>query len=368
MDRSRISKPEHYQTMCSGRAVPFWVLLHSTRRIRREPGVDAPSGRRIHEASIFRSSKDASVSCQTRLQSQSQAGKTASQNHGIGSYLCKTAAVKTGTRTSNLSLSFTQPANRTPQSSMGNRYNLYPVAPGICVSDSDHGLVQPLCAFLGIVGQPGRKLLCHGTAMGIKNRKAGNLQHGPGIAVHQRHIHESSPGSSDPDQHGWPWPCTGQHLRRTPLENGEIRRGLSNGLHLRQRSIRRSSDLFSVLQLRTRPSVLRRSDSGICLFQQEDPNTFWRQSGHDNDRGPMNAPICEENPALGKYCQSQNGDRGLWKLKLKRKSAKSADSHFSLEKPSAFPQFPQALRSFLLLTDEQKRQAMIHLKQTDFLS
>jgi hypothetical protein len=350
MDRSRISKPEHFPAMCAGRVVPLGVLLHSARRIRREPGTDAPSGRRIHEASVFRSSTDASVSCQKRLQSQSQAGKTAAQKHGIGSYLCKTAALKTGARTSDLSLSFTQPADRTPQSSMGHRYNIYPVATGLCVSDSDHGLVQPLRAFLGIVGQPGRKLLYYGAAMGIKNSKAGDLQHGPGIAVHQRHIHESSSGSSDPNKHGWPRPSSGQHLRRTPVENSEIRRGLSKGLQLRQRSIRRSSDLFSVLQSRTRPSVPGRSDSGICLFQQEDPNIFWRQTGHDYDQGPLNAPICGEKPTFEKHCQSPKGYSGLWKLTREWKSAKSADSHSRLEKPSAFPQFPQALRAFLSLS------------------
>jgi len=82
----------------------------------------------------------------------------------------------------------------------------------------------------------------------------------------------------------------------------------------------------------------------------------------------VNAPICEEKSAFENNRQSQNMDRGLWKLTLKWKSAKSADSHFSLEKPSAFPQFPQAPRAFLLLTYQQKRQAMIHLKKADFLS
>jgi hypothetical protein len=58
----------------------------------------------------------------------------------------------------------------------------------------------------------------------------------------------------------------------------------------------------------------------------------------------------------------------LWKLTLLWKSAKSTDSHKSLEKPSAFPQFPQALRAFFLLIFNLKRGATIHLKEADFLS
>lgn len=58
----------------------------------------------------------------------------------------------------------------------------------------------------------------------------------------------------------------------------------------------------------------------------------------------------------------------LWKLPLLWKSVKSTDSHKSLEKPSAFPQFPQALLAYFLLILNLKRGATIHLKGTDFLS
>jgi hypothetical protein len=57
-----------------------------------------------------------------------------------------------------------------------------------------------------------------------------------------------------------------------------------------------------------------------------------------------------------------------WKLPLLWKSAKSTDSHRSLEKPSAFPQFPQALLGYFSLILIQTGQAKIHLKGDHFLS
>ena len=53
---------------------------------------------------------------------------------------------------------------------------------------------------------------------------------------------------------------------------------------------------------------------------------------------------------------------GLWKLPL---MWKSFDSHITLEKPSAFPQFPQAL---VVVHFFNFRGATIHLKEADFLS
>lgn len=58
----------------------------------------------------------------------------------------------------------------------------------------------------------------------------------------------------------------------------------------------------------------------------------------------------------------------LWKLPLMWESVKSTDFHMSLEKPPAFPQFPQALLAFFLLIFNLKRGATIHLKEADFLS
>ena len=53
---------------------------------------------------------------------------------------------------------------------------------------------------------------------------------------------------------------------------------------------------------------------------------------------------------------------GLWKLPL---MWKSFDSHISLEKPSAFPQLPQAL---VVVHFFNFRGTAIHLKEADFLS
>jgi hypothetical protein len=291
MDRIRTSGSERYSAMCAGRVVSFGALLHTAGRIRREPGPDASSGRGIHPAPFLWRSTNAFVSYSARVHGQSKAGEAASPKNGVGSHLCKAPIVKAGTRSSDLSLPAARPADCAAKSSLGERYHLYPVTPWLCVSCGDHGLVQPLCARLGIIGQSGHELLHGGVAMGVEYRQARYLQHGSGSAVHQRSVYTASFGSSGPGQYGRSRSSKGQHLRRTALENGEIRRGLSDGLRQRQRSIRKPEPLFPFLQLRTRPSVLGESDSGSSPFQQEAYHAFRRQTGNDNDRVEIRSPL-----------------------------------------------------------------------------
>jgi len=324
MDRVRTSGSEHCPAMCTGRVVPIGALLHGAGRIRGEPGPDASSGRGIHAAPVLWRSADAPVSCPARVQSQSKAGEAASSKNGAGSHLCKAPIVKAGTRASDLSLSAARHADCAAKSSLGERYHLYPATPWLCVSCCDHGLVQPLCARLGIIGQPGHELLHGGAAMGVKYRQTRYLQHGSGSAVHQRSVHTATFGSSDPDQYGRSRQSKGQHLRRTALENSEIRRGLPDGLRQRRRSIRKPAPLFSLLQLRTRPSVLGESDSGSSSFQQEATNAFRRQTGHDNDRAIIGSPL------VGHYRANLFGKNEV-KLKIAENEPKE-----SLENPRGF--------------------------------
>jgi hypothetical protein len=51
--------------------------------------------------------------------------------------------------------------------------------------------------------------------------------------------------------------------------------------------------------------------------------------------------------------------KGLWKMPSLWKSAKTADSHRDLEKPSAFPHFPQALLGYIFMVEG------IHLRYVD---
>lgn len=291
MDRSQASQIEHSPTMHTRGNIPFGVLLQSQGRNGRESALDAPDGRGIYEASILRCSTDAQIPCRSRIRGQCKAGQAASPTNGLGGYLPEAAIVPTSTRTSNLSISFARAANRTPQPSMGNGYNLYSAATRFYLSGSDHGLVQSVCALLGTVSQSRCDFLCHGTSMGFKDCQAGNLQFGSGSPIHFRCIHETSSGASNSNQYGWSWSSTRQHLRRTSVANREIRRGISEGLRERQRCIRGPSNLFPVLQLRTWPQVPRESNAGNDLFQREGTNSLCRETGRNNDRGSTKSPI-----------------------------------------------------------------------------
>jgi len=313
MDRNWTSKSEHRPTMCDCRSVPLGALLRTPRRDRRESATDAASGRAIYEDAILWRSQNASVSDPAGLRSQSEAGKAASPANGTGGNLCKAAIVETRARPSNIPLSIERAAHCPAQSGMGNRYNLYPDATRICVSGGDHGLVQPLCSLMGIVRQPGHELLYHGIGMGHENRKARDLQFGSGIPVHQRIVHKLAVSRQNRHQHGWPRPGIGQCLRRAPLANSEIRRGLSEGLHECRRGIRKSSSIFSVLQSRTCSSILGLSDSRRDLFQQGGLNAICWETIHDNDRvsgrsliaGQYRAEISCGNPVKQKIWENE---------------------------------------------------------------
>jgi hypothetical protein len=64
--------------------------------------------------------------------------------------------------------------------------------------------------------------------------------------------------------------------------------------------------------------------------------------------------------AIAKKEKSSKKERkGLWKMPSLWKSANSADSHRDLEKPSAFPHFPQALLGYTFMVEG------IHLRSVE---
>src|SRR5207237_971054 len=94
-----------------------------------------------------------------------------------------------------------------------------------------------------------------------------NLQHRPGIAIHQRSIHRPTPSRKHSDQHGWPRPRIRQCVRRAAVENGQIRRRLSEGLQRSSRRRTESGTLLLLLQRAAAASSAGLSNTGSRLLR-----------------------------------------------------------------------------------------------------
>ena len=79
-------------------------------------------------------------------------------------------------------------------------------------------------------------------------RRAGHLQHGPRLPVHEPGIHGHAEGPRDPDQHGWKRLLAGQRVRGAALEERQIRGGVPARLRVRQRCQERMRHIRCVLQ------------------------------------------------------------------------------------------------------------------------
>jgi hypothetical protein len=282
------------QTKYSATVPPDWgfalgVLLRVGAGDRGESRIDASSRRAIPAHSVLGSSEHDLVAGPAGLAGESEAREALAESHGPGSDLRQAAIVDPRARSSDLSISSAGHDHRSSRSMLGQRHNVHPDAPRVRLSGSHHGLVQPVRAELGSVGFI-RDLILHGRAgLGVAAGTTGNLQHGPGSAVHKHSIHKPAGETRREDQHGWPRPSDGQHLHRTAVAHGEVRPHLSTRLRGCQRSDCRTEALLSVLQSRTSPSVVGKEDTRGGLLPTD------RKIGHAESRlaagsWPINDP------------------------------------------------------------------------------
>ncbi len=106
---------------------------------------------------------------------------------------------------------------------MEHRYHVYPAAKWICVSRCRHRLVQSPCTILSSFQQLGDELLpgCP-RRCDRKARKAQNIQHRPGSAVHLERVHASDYWLEYSLQYGWSRSRIRQRVRGTAMEIGEV--------------------------------------------------------------------------------------------------------------------------------------------------
>ena len=104
-----------------------------------------------------------------------------------------------------------RPDDRAGGPSLVHRRQLYPHAPWLSVLGGDHGLVVSQSPELAAVQHAGRGVLRRGLGGGPGSPwQAGDLQHRPGMPVHQRGLHASPQGRRREDLDGRPRTVDGQ--------------------------------------------------------------------------------------------------------------------------------------------------------------
>src|SRR5271169_5581983 len=265
-----VQRTEHTAAVPLGGCFAVGVVLRGGTGSGREFALDAVVRRAIHTDAVLRNPEDGLVARRARLCGQRETGTPADAADGARSDLSKATAVGSRVRTQDLSVSAAQSQDRSTRPRLGRRYHLHSPAAGLCLSGGDHGLVQPLCAGVGSIDFVGERLLRGGTGLGIDEDAAGDLQYRPRGAVHQRGIYEPSRAAGHHDQYGRTRTSDRQHFHRTFMADGEIRRGLSEGLRRRAGSSFEPKKLFHFLQSRTPASVVGLSDAGGDLLWESE--------------------------------------------------------------------------------------------------
>src|SRR5204863_9226281 len=98
-----------------------------------------------------------------QLCGQSEAGDPADAADGDCGHLYEAAAEPGGRGTRDLSVSLARRADRAGQPCVEHRYEVYPLAAGVCLSGGGDRLVQSVRTVLGLIDHAGWRLLPGGT-------------------------------------------------------------------------------------------------------------------------------------------------------------------------------------------------------------
>jgi len=197
---------------------PSELVLQRRGRVGRELGVDAADRRAIPEDALLRQTQDGRGVGHRR-----PAGGPTDAADGIGVDLPQAASVAERDGTSNLPLFAAEYEDRAAQPGVVERHHLRADAAGLDVLDGGDGLVQPMRVVVAIVEHFGWVVLPGSVGGCVGPWHAGDIQHGPGRAVHGRSVYESLGDGGCASEHGWTWPLDGQRVCRATVANGEVR-------------------------------------------------------------------------------------------------------------------------------------------------
>src|SRR5574341_2468899 len=207
------------------------VLLRARAGDRAEPGVDAAIGRAASGVSgVWQSALDRAAAAR-RLRSEPEAGATVAAGDGGGGGVSAAGLEPAGSGTPDLPVSVNRRGNQRSGPGVVERHYVCANGLWVHVFGGGDGLVEPLCGGVGVVQQPGQRVLHPGVDERAGQRTAAaDLEHRPGQPIHQRGVCGGGGSGRGGREHGWAGPVDRQPLHRAAVAQRQAGGHLSAGL------------------------------------------------------------------------------------------------------------------------------------------
>ena len=203
---------------------------------RRRSGADAADRRTVHRLAVPRLAADDGDAAGRGAHGQPQAGAAADAGDGDRGSRAEAENDEAGAGAQDLPVPAARPDDRPAEPGVGGGHHLHPDGRGFLylVAIIDWASRAVLAWRLSNTMDVG--VLPRGARRGAGAvRQAGDLQHRPGLAVHQRRLHRPAGERRHSDLHGRPRPLDGQRVHRAAVAIAEVRGRLPEGLRRRPR-------------------------------------------------------------------------------------------------------------------------------------
>lgn len=300
MDRPKSTRSKRFSTMLAPWAGAFECLLPTVQRKRDQSETHAADRRAVHQNTFLWRTTHHGLAPTKWAPCQCKTSKASDEENGHRGHLSEAKSVQTNGWAQDLPILAAQRSHNASRSGLEHRYHIHPTAARLHLLGGGNRLVQPICASLGSVSIPRRRLLFDLTRLGSTVQKARDLQLGPGFTVHVERVHRTSEGQGDTDKHGRPWPRIGQCVRRKAMAIPKIRGGIFARLQDCSGSRKAHTILLSILQRRTTAPVTSVSDSSGSIRPRPGLIGILCARESTTSMPPENAPFSwQDNPCRG---------------------------------------------------------------------
>jgi len=257
--------------------IPERLLLRAGGRERREPRLDASTGRIAHGTSGVWKSPLSRLAGTGRSGDQPKACGSFAACHGSRGDLSPAFIKPADGGASNLSVSAKRLGNHGSGPGLVQRHHLCADGVWIHVFGGGDGLVEPVCVGVGTLQQSGQRVLHSGLDLGAGGGpNADDLQYRSRMPVHQRCLSGRGRVCRSRCEHGWSRAVDRQPFHRAPLAECEAGRYLPAGLRRWTDGTTRTGPMVRRLQWWPSSSILELCDAGGMVFFAR---VLWGQTG-----------------------------------------------------------------------------------------
>jgi hypothetical protein len=187
------------------RSEPITVVLPGGCGACRTSAPEAMAGCARHARPLVWGAAPDRLAAATGLCGQGQAGATRVAAEGMNGRISPTTPEPTGCRGPAVSLCTDRDDDGSVRPRLVDGDHLRETGPGLCVPRGQHGLVEPLCAVVGGVGDLGPPLWRISPGACADPDAAGNLHLRSRGPVHEPGVYRAVVGAWDSHQQGWTW-------------------------------------------------------------------------------------------------------------------------------------------------------------------